>query len=212
MNPQSYKNKSVLPSQHVHILTTDFLPYSAMLQEGVGFLIKSESTLKKFLIHTLGLSSHYIENRIKTAFINQRPVDNYETAIIQDQDTLGLSGAMPGLVGATLRKNSVLSSFRNRISFTNLTDKEDGFHKTNGTIQLKVFNLLIKEIGPIILEKGVLIQSDSLKSLFETERSKQNTKIQSVIIDGQEHNINTDTVISNIKTKKNMLLVVKAVS
>ncbi|ETR67301.1 MAG: hypothetical protein OMM_11748 [Candidatus Magnetoglobus multicellularis str. Araruama] len=92
--------------EHIVIKTNDISPFSFILQEGFGITIQSGSTLKQLLCDQCNIPSDYIDRRIKTAFLNQKPVDNFDTVIVNDQDSLGLSGAMPGLVGATFRKNA----------------------------------------------------------------------------------------------------------
>jgi len=158
--------------QHILIKTNDIQPFSSILQQGFITKINPGYTLKQLLCNQFGISSDYVQTRIKTAFLNQRPVDNYDTAIVNDQDTLGLSGAMPGLVGATFRKNSVLSAFRSHISYSGISSKKN--KKDDATITIKLFNFLIKEIGPKFLDKGLLITPGALNNIFETERSKHN--------------------------------------
>jgi len=169
---------------HIDIISKGLQPFSVVLQEGIGFKIKSGCTLNQFLLEICGFTNDYIEKRIKTAFINQKPVDNYDQAIIHDQDIIGLSGAMPGLVGATFRKNSVLSPFRSHISFNRLQDSEPLKGKNDAIITLRLFNILINETGPGLLKKGVLIQGQALKAILETERSTKDSLIKAIKFNG----------------------------
>ncbi len=116
---------------------------------------KPGCSLTALLTEQLGVDPDYIDNRIKTAFLNGRPVDDYDTAIVSDKAVLALSAAMPGLVGATFRSGGILSVFRSGISFQNTDDAVQV--KTQGTITLKLFNLLVREMGPGILERGVQV-------------------------------------------------------
>jgi len=170
----------------INILTNDIHPFSVILQEGVGVKVKSGCTLTQFLRNICGISNDYIEKRVKTAFINQKPVDNYDTAIIHDQDMIGLSGAMPGLVGATFRKNSVLSPFRSNISYAGIKYDEPVSENRDGMIILRLFNILIKEIGPRLLEKGVLIQEESLVKILEAECLENDCFVETVMLDGKK--------------------------
>jgi len=194
---------------HVFIITTDLRPFSFVLQEGVGLKVDPGCTLKQLIRDSCGISSDYIEERVKTAFINQKPVDNFDTAIVHDQDTIGLSGAMPGLVGATLRKNSVLSPFRSSISYLKTSDNACESDKNYGTVTLKLFNLLIKEIGPTLLKKGVLIQGELLKKILETEGSKKESVIKAVMLNSQKQQWNIGNIFWNINKDKTVLLEVK---
>jgi hypothetical protein len=72
---------------------------------------------------------------------------------------LALSSALPGLVGATMRQGSVFASFRNSITY-----KESGIRSGGeGVIHLKLFNLVMEDLGPSLLAKGILVNSSELK-------------------------------------------------
>ena len=49
--------------------------------------------------------------------LDGKPVDDIGAALVQDGSTLALSAAMPGLVGATLRRGGAYSSFRSAITY-----------------------------------------------------------------------------------------------
>jgi hypothetical protein len=132
-----------------------FACFGSVLQQGVGVPFKPGCSLTALLTEQLGVDPDYIDNRIKTAFLNGRPVDDYDTAIVSDKAVLALSAAMPGLVGATFRSGGILSVFRSGISFQNTDDAVQV--KTQGAITLKLFNLLVREMGPGILERGVQV-------------------------------------------------------
>ncbi len=90
-----------------------FLP---TLQSGFKVLVETGCSLNQLFNDQLGLDPGYVEDRIKTVFLDGSPVDDFDTAVIRDGITLALSAAMPGLVGAVLRKGGVLASFRHSIS------------------------------------------------------------------------------------------------
>jgi len=77
---------------------------SIILQQ--GFLLKAQvgCSMKRFLIEGIGLSPEYIAERIQTIFLDGSPVDDLDSAIIKDGSHLALSAAMPGLVGAAMRR------------------------------------------------------------------------------------------------------------
>ena len=83
--------------------------------------------------------------------------------IVKDGATLALSGAMPGLIGATMRRGGVLASFRSGISYDPRGNTRSG---GNGRITLKLFNLLIDELGPRFLSRGIWTTHSRLKALF----------------------------------------------
>ena len=125
-----------------------------------GFFIKASvgCTIKDFFIKQLGLSPDYVQEKIQGIFLNGKPADDIETAIIRDGARLTLSCAMPGLVGIALRRGP-LAVFRHSI-----THRETGDYSYTGEgiIQLKLLNLLMKEMGPELLRKGIYINSSEL--------------------------------------------------
>jgi len=196
--------------KQVILTSNDFVPFSFILQEGIGITVQSGCTLKQLLFDNLGITNDYIEKRIKTVFINQKPVDDYETAIVYDKDVIGLSGAMPGLVGATLRNNSVLSSFRSNISYKYPPDRQYKPEKTDGLITLKIFNILIKEMGQVLLENGILIQAEFLHNLLATEHRKKESAFKTITINGNNLDWKkTGNYLWNINKTEMILLVVK---
>ena len=125
-----------------------------------GFFIEAcvGCTIKDFFIKQLGLSPDYVQARIQGIFLDGKPADDIDTAIIRDGARLTLSCAMPGLVGIALRRGP-LAVFRQSI-----THRETGdyAYTGKGVIQLKLLNLLMKEMGPELLRKGIYINSSEL--------------------------------------------------
>ena len=139
------------------------------------------TTVHGFLAKELELSEQYIENRIQTIFLNGRAVDNMKTAELSGGDTLALSAAMPGLVGATFRRGSRYAAMRQNVShFNNRTSNPE---KTK-TVVLKLFNLVAKEIGPGLLASGIPVQGSDLISLL-TNQPKNFWQVCKIFMDGR---------------------------
>jgi hypothetical protein len=115
-------------------------------------------TMQDFFLIQLGLSPEYIQARIQGIFLDGKPADDIETAIIRDGARLTLSGTMPGLVGIALRRGP-LAVFRHSI-----THRETGecSYSGEGFVQLKLLNLLMKDMGPGLLKKGIYFQAADL--------------------------------------------------
>jgi hypothetical protein len=128
--------------------------------------VKTGTDLKTFLCEQLGVQRAYFDDRIQTIFLNSKPVDDVYTAVVEDGAVLALSAAMPGLVGATFRKGGRYSWMRKIISY----EPEDAdTRETNGWVTLKLFNLVMKELGPDFLERGVWIDGEHLKAFFKKQ-------------------------------------------
>lgn len=156
--------------------------FSIVLQQGFFVRARMGASLKSFLCDQFGISSRYLSNRIKTFFLNGKPVDDIETAIITDGSTLAMSAAMPGLVGAAFRSGGVLSPFRSSISFKN--EDPGTVRAKNGSVRLKLFNLLVPEMGPVFLERGIWVDTCVLDALFKTREVDFQNAFRAVILDG----------------------------
>lgn len=125
-----------------------------------GFMIKTRvgRSIQEFLRKEMSLPDDTIE-RIQSVFLDGRPVDDLGSALMRDGSTLALSAAMPGLVGATMRRGGKYSLFRGSITY-----REGGVacEAEEGMVRLKLFNLLLDELGPVFLRKGVLVAPSDL--------------------------------------------------
>ena len=143
--------------------------FNALFQRGVGTRAAAGSSVHDFLTCELGLAPDYVRGRITTVFLDGQVVDVLEDAALRDGSLLALSAAMPGLVGATLRRSSPYAAMRAAITRT-----ADGAPAETGTgtgtilIRLKLFNLLLEEMGPALLEHGIVLdRGDVLGALGE---------------------------------------------
>lgn len=143
----------------------DCLPEFFGLLQG-GFSLATTHcgrSVRTFLKNELGLTDDYISQRISTLFLDGMPVDDIDTAVVQNGSRLALSSAMPGLVGATMRQGSPLAALRDTISYKTAETREGG----NGQICLKLFNLIMSDIGPHILGRGIIVRPESLKEFLK---------------------------------------------
>jgi hypothetical protein len=131
-----------------------FLP---LLNKGFGVCIDVGVSIRDFLCKQVGLSPDYLEDRIQTLFVDGKAVDDFASTVIKSDSVLALSGAMPGLAGATLRRGGFYGKMRGEISHT---EKAESNACGQGQITVKLFNLIQKEAGPHFLKNGVLIQGE----------------------------------------------------
>ena len=139
--------------------------------------------MKSLLCEQLGLDPEYIEKRIKTLFLNGKPVDDINSAIIRNGSTLALSAAMPGLVGAVLRSGGFFASMRSTISHREETAVE---RPQEGMVSLKLFNILLREIGPAFLGRGIWILGKDLQNFIEGKLDDFWTGCKKATVDGKE--------------------------
>lgn len=117
-----------------------------------------------FLIEDVRLTPEYVQQRITTVFLDDHVVDVLENAMLRKGSRLALSAAMPGLVGATLRRSGPYAAMRAEITRT-AEHELDARSRATTIVHVKLFNLLIDEIGPAILERGVLLEREAAVAL-----------------------------------------------
>lgn len=161
MGDISMKNRTVnfhliLDAHKIH----GFFP---LLQRGFMVKVRVGCSIKTVLCKQLGLNPEYVEKRIKTIFLDGKPVDDIDSAIIKEESTLALSAAMPGLAGAILRRGGHLASLRSQIAHR---QGKKATSRREGIVVLKLFNLIIDELGSIFLKRGILLKREDLESFL----------------------------------------------
>lgn len=143
-----------------------------LLQDGFYVTsVASGTSVREFLTSVLGLEPDYIRGRIQSLFLDGKPVDDYDKAHVRDGSRLALSSALPGLVGATLRQGGLLASFRNTITYQETAAAASG----NSLVHVKLFNLIMDEMGPMLLRKGVLVKASALRNFLRENQDVTRT-------------------------------------
>jgi hypothetical protein len=191
---------------HLHLERSLVPSFFQLLQKGFRVKIQTGCSVKSFLCDQLGLSPEYVEKRIQTLFLNGKPVDDKDSATIRDGSTLALSAAMPGLVGAVLRSGGFFASMRSTISYR---EETEAGRPQEGMVSLKLFNILLREIGPAFLEKGIWVHGKDLQDVIDGKSDDFSTGCKEVILDGDEVDLKA---LSEIKwTGREVFLLVRAV-
>lgn len=138
----------------------DFFP---LLQQGVTVEAHVGCSLELLFSHQWQIPAEYAARRITTIFLNCRPIDSLSTAIINEDAVIALSGAMPGLVGATMRRGGYYAAMREGITHH---DTNGNVVDRNATVRVKLFNLLLPELGPGFLKRGIIIPAGELSRFF----------------------------------------------
>jgi hypothetical protein len=85
-------------------------------------------------------------------------VDDLDGAVISPGCLVALSAAMPGLVGAVMRRNSPYASFREAISHPGQAGDEQAQEPASCLVRVKLFNAVMREWGPELLSRGILLE------------------------------------------------------
>ena len=136
-------------------LSRDMLPrLSPVFQKGFRVEIETGCTLESLLCDQWKLTHNYVMEKISTLFLDAKPVDDISNAWVAEGTVLALSSAMPGLVGAIMRRGGFFSPLREGITYRE-----------------KVVNILRSMVS-----KGLPIQRNMLM-FMRLEREKSRSKI-----------------------------------
>jgi hypothetical protein len=138
--------------------------FSPLFQQGVMLPASAGTSLTEFLQCVLEISPEYLERRVQTVFLDGRPVDDPNAAVIGPGSVVALSAPLPGLAGASMRKGGRYACLRSSISHREGSGSGRGSQP--GLVTLKLFNLLIAELGPALLVRGVRIPATLLLDLL----------------------------------------------
>ena len=151
-----------------------------LLQQGVTIRRRVGCSVDAFLRNELEVGPAAIE-KIQSIMLDGKPVDDIGTALLHDGSVLALSAAMPGLVGATLRRGGAYSSLRSAITYHETGQTSD---PAEGWVGIKLFNLMMAELGPGLLRQGVLVKTADLTDLL-AERSQEFRRGCIITLDGK---------------------------
>lgn len=134
-----------------------------------GFLVRCQvgQSIADFLFRQLSLKKEFVEKKVSTVFLDGQCVDDITSATLNDASIVALSSALPGLVGATLRRGGFYACLRDSITY-----RTEGMalEAQQGIITIKLFNLLMDELGPVFLKKGIIMDHSAVVSFFQAQK------------------------------------------
>ena len=178
--------------------------FFSLFEKGVVLSAKIGCTLRDFLCGQLGIADDYLDRRVQTLFLDFRPVDDVDAAVVRDGAVLALSAAMPGLLGATMRKGGRYAAFRKDIS-----QHADvcGICETPGRVTVKLFNMVARELGPGLLEAGVEVDGGDIQSIVDRSTGNPGDLIRNARMG--DHEITPDKALFSILSGKRIFLSVR---
>jgi len=134
--------------------------FRALLQRGVGISDGAGASVREFLLETLGIDGTYVEEKLQTVFLNGQPVDDFDRARVRPGAVLALSGAMPGLAGATMRRGGYYARLREGITYSG----EEGVEEDDeaGIVIVKLFNRPLADLTETLAARPLLLLTDAL--------------------------------------------------
>jgi len=136
---------------------------AAVLQNGIAVQTAVGCSISRLLSTVFGVTANSIGKRAQTVLLNGKAVDHLDSAIVWDGATLALSPAMPGLAGAMLRRGGNLAPMRSGITHDE-TAVAGPPHR--GTVSIKFFGTLIRELGFPLLERGICVRRSDLSVIL----------------------------------------------
>jgi len=153
--------------------------FDVLLMEGVGVQVPPGYTAGRLVRERLGLATEALQARVGTLCLNGSPVDDLETCALGDGVRIAVSGALPGLAGACLRRGSVLAAMRAPITLA-ATGPGRG-----GTVTVRLFNVMLRLAGPPLLAQGVLLDRERLAEFLAGRSRRFWLSARSAHLDGR---------------------------
>ena len=161
--------------------------FSPLLQEGFQVYCKTGTTVERFLGDSFGIGGEYLERRLNTVFLDGECIDDLKGTIVREGMTLALSSAMPGLAGAALRAKGSLAQIR-----ASITRRNDGGQQAaedrEGFVTVKLFNILIGELGLLFLARGIYVRAASLEDILRARDDLLPALCGQAYLDGRPFN------------------------
>ena len=121
-------------------------------------------TVREFMVGALGLGADYVESRVATVFLDGRAVDDLDAQRVRPGSCLSLSAAMPGVAGIVMRRSSPFK----RMRALELFEEKEACEGSDapGLVEIKLFNFIAVEGGPVLLARGLGLAAKRLADLL----------------------------------------------
>jgi hypothetical protein len=190
----------------LHLQPSSLLRFFPLCQQGFLVKVPGSGSIRTILCQHLGLAPDYLEGRIQTIFLNGKPVDELDATMVGQGDTLALSAAMPGLVGATMRRGGYFAGLRTSISHR---DQAQAVQGGECLVALKLFNLVTRELGPFFLEMGIWLKGAVLEKFLRSQPEEFWAGIRAAYLNGEELDSRALAAMAWLKRKDLICLRVK---
>ncbi len=157
--------------------------FSILLQGGVQCRAMVPAPLPDLLTKGLAIPTRYVEQVLQTLFLNGRPVDSMEHTVVCDGDVLALSAALPGLVGATMRRDGQYAALRDGIKACPASGHPAA--PAWGVVTVKLFNTTARDLSATLLRRGILVPADRLSAFLAAQDSSFWKLVQRIVVDGE---------------------------
>lgn len=134
--------------------------WAPLFVTGVLLPLPRPMSVAAWLVGELGLKPDYVAGEIGAAFLDGRPLDDFDAATLHPGATLAVGAAVPGLVGISLNRGSPLACFRHDIS--QATAERASSEQGAGEVRLKLFNFPARALGAGLAARGAGVAAAQL--------------------------------------------------
>ncbi len=145
---------SALPT--VRIDHAEPVCFAELLQSGFRLAVPDTCTVEAFLRRAMNLSEDYVSTRVQTVFLDGLAVDDLGAAQVRPGSRLALSAALPGLVGATMRRSGPLASLRQGVTHA---PEHDAPQSGPFLAEVRLFNRIGEDLAARMLGLGVYVRA-----------------------------------------------------
>jgi len=177
-----------------------------IFQGGFLFPCQVETSIEDLLSRQLGLKPEFVQEKINTVFLDGSCVDDISSATLKDGSVVAFSSALPGLAGATLRRGGHYACMRDSITHVN---KNRPDVRREGHITIKLFNLLMAELGRVFLEKGIVLNRHDAMELLQQDNEE--IRMQGDRVFTGERPLSRKRIVEEISLIENSRILVRVV-
>jgi hypothetical protein len=183
--PTTSDKSDISNSIHIRLVGAERLGqgFAELFQKGFVIAIEEGATVREVVTGPMKVDAQYLDGRINTIFLNGHTVDNVDAARVGDGAVLSLSAAMPGFVGAALRKGGFYAVMRADITHAQNNQYNAG---RPAQITVRLYNMVAKELGPLFLARGVCFRRSDLLEFFLARSDVFWRACAQIAVDGQE--------------------------
>lgn len=184
-----------------------FTRFYAIFQSGFQFHCQVGKSVEDLLLRQLALNPKLIEEKVNTIFLDGKCVDDISSAVMSEGSVVAFSSALPGLAGATLRRGGAYACLRDSITHRKNARNES---QREGFITVKLFNLLMEELGRVFLEKGIVLNRSAAVDLFKTGDGGFWRHMDVIEVDGMP--LSSEKLLKEIQSADYSRIMVRAVA
>ncbi|MGI9536473.1 MAG: hypothetical protein ACR2PB_05345 [Desulfocapsaceae bacterium] len=181
-----------LPSLRFSCSESDALRLSTVLQSGFFVTGTEGDSIYEFLMNLPGFTEEYLAKEVQTIFYNGDALDDLESALAGERATVALGSAMPGLVGAIMKKGSICGALRKPRTVLDVSQQGKPVE-----VRVKLFNTVARDMGPGLFTSGIRIDARDLYLFLELRPGLVNSFLDITI---DNNNISSTQLIEELSS------------